>query len=108
MVRGGVHGDLGGATYGGRFVESRAELDTALRLTHVLTYFAARRFNRNEISTRFPQIAGFYPRLSLFFLRAALGRVLYGLAALVVPLSTQAHERGTKRGRTTSTSGFVG
>ena len=35
------------------------KLDAALLQTHVLKHFAARWFDRNEISARFPPIAGF-------------------------------------------------
>jgi hypothetical protein len=36
------------------------KLDAPLPLTHVLTGFTAHWFDRNEISARFPQIAGFW------------------------------------------------
>jgi hypothetical protein len=60
MVRGGVHGDVGRTADGGRVAESRQKLDAPLPLTHVLTGFTAHWFDRNEISARFPQIAGFW------------------------------------------------
>jgi len=48
------------------------KLDAALLQTHVLKHFAARWFDRNEISARFPPIAGFRILwLSSFFFSCA-------------------------------------
>jgi hypothetical protein len=69
------------------------KLDSAPPLTHLLTHFAVHWFGQNEISARLPEIAGFWIFcLSLFFfVRHRLG-VFYGLAALLLPLSTQAYD----------------
>jgi hypothetical protein len=68
-------------------------LDGAPPLTHLLTHFAVSWFGQNEISARLPEIAGFWVFcLSLFwFVRRRLG-IFYGLAALLLPLSTQAYD----------------
>jgi len=69
------------------------KLDSAPPLTHLLTHFTVHWFGQNEISARLPEIAGFWIfSLSLFFfVRHRLG-VFYGLAALLLPLSTQAYD----------------
>jgi 4-amino-4-deoxy-L-arabinose transferase-like glycosyltransferase len=69
------------------------KLDSAPPLTHLLTHFAVAWFGQNEISARLPEIAGFWIFcLSLFwFVRHRLG-IFYGLAALLIPLSTQAYD----------------
>jgi hypothetical protein len=69
------------------------KLEAALPLTHVLTHFTVHWFDRNEISARFPQIAGFRILcFSLFFFaRHGLG-FFTGLAELIAPLSAQAYD----------------
>jgi hypothetical protein len=69
------------------------KLDAAPPLTHLLTHFAVSWFGQNEVSARLPEIAGFWVFcLSMFyFVRRRLG-ILYGLAALLLPLSTAAYE----------------
>ena len=68
-------------------------LDAAPPLTHLLTHFSMSWFGRNEISARLPEIAGFWVFcLSMcWFVRRRLG-IFYGLAALLLPLSTQAYD----------------
>ena len=69
------------------------QLDAAPPLTALLTHFAVHWFGQSEITVRLPQIAGFWAFcLSLFwFVRRRLG-IFYGLAALLLPLSTQAYD----------------
>jgi len=69
------------------------KLDAAPPLTHLLTHFAVQWFGQNEISARLPEIAGFWVFcLSLFwFVRHRLG-IFYGLAALLLPLATEAYD----------------
>jgi hypothetical protein len=74
-------------------LDAAGKLDAAPPLTHLLTHFAVQWFGVNEISARLPEIAGFWIFcLSLFaFVRRRLG-IFYGLAALLLPLSTQAYD----------------
>jgi len=74
-------------------LQAAQKLDAAPPLTHLLTHFAISWFGRSEITARLPQIAGFWIFcLSLFwFVRRRLG-IFYGLAALLLPLSTQAYD----------------
>jgi hypothetical protein len=69
------------------------KLDAAPPLTHLLAHFAVSWFGRGEIAVRLPQIAGFWIFcLCLYsFVRRRLG-IFYGLAALLLPVATQAYE----------------
>jgi hypothetical protein len=68
-------------------------VDAAPPLTHLLTHFAVSWFGRGEIAARLPEIAGFWIFcLCLYrFVRRRLG-IFYGLAALLLPVATQAYD----------------
>lgn len=68
-------------------------LDAAPPLTHLLTHFAIHWFGGGEIAGRLPQIAGFW--IFCLAMYRFVGRrleIFYGLAALLLPLGTQAYE----------------
>src|SRR5580658_7440874 len=72
---------------------SAQQVDAAPPLTHLLTHFAVSWFGRGEIAARLPEIAGFWIFcLCLYcFVRRRLG-IFYGLAALLLPVATQAYD----------------
>ncbi len=67
--------------------------DASPPLPHLLTHFAMRWFGPGDVAIRLPAIAGFWIFcLCLFwFVRRRLG-IFYGLAALLLPLATQAYD----------------
>ena len=67
--------------------------DASPPLPHLLTHFAMSWFGRGDVAIRLPAIAGFWIFcLCLFwFVRRRLG-IFYGLAALLLPLATQAYD----------------
>jgi hypothetical protein len=67
--------------------------DASPPLPHLLTHFAVRWFGGGDVATRLPAIAGFWVFcLCLFwFVRRRLG-IFYGLAALLLPLATEAYD----------------
>ena len=73
--------------------QAAQKLDAAPPLTHLLTHFAVTWFGQNEITVRLPEIAGFWIFcLCLYsFVRRRLG-IFYGLAALLLPLATEAYD----------------
>jgi hypothetical protein len=69
------------------------QTDASPPLPHLLTHFAMRWFGGGDVAVRLPAIAGFWIFcLCLFwFVRRRLG-IFYGLAALLLPLATEAYD----------------
>ena len=69
------------------------QIDASPPLPHLLTHIAMHWFGAGDVATRLPAIAGFWIFcLCLFwFVRRRLG-IFYGLAALLLPLATEAYD----------------
>jgi hypothetical protein len=67
-------------------------VDAAPPLPHLMTHYAIQWFGANDVAIRVPAIAGFwiFCLCMFWFVRSRLG-IFYGLAALLLPLSTQAY-----------------
>jgi hypothetical protein len=72
--------------------QAAQQLDAAPPLTHLLTHFAVSWFGQGEVAARLPEIAGFWTfcLCMYWFVRRRLG-IFYGLAALLLPLATEAY-----------------